>query len=76
MIKPISEERMELYWYGMRLRGYSMGAQPKGVYVRRDDPRRKYHDLIAYERELTADECRDYELDFIGKGTYSRIVAR
>lgn len=39
---------MKLYRYGMRLRGYSIGCQPSGVYRRFDS--RKYLDEITYER--------------------------
>lgn len=49
--------------YGMRLRGYSPGAQPKGVLRREDDPTGKYHDIIVYGRELSDDEIKDYELE-------------
>ena len=55
------------YSYGMRFRGYSPGAQPKGVYERKDDPSGKYHDIIVYTSELPASALFDYELDFIGK---------
>ena len=55
-------ERME-YRYGMRLRGFSPGAQPKEVLRREDDPTGKYHDIIVYDRQLSADEIADYELD-------------
>ena len=55
-----------LYWYGMRLRGYSPGAQPKGVVARRDDKKGKYHDILWYKHELSERECQDYELDYIG----------
>ena len=51
------------YRYGMRLRGYSPGAQPKGVLRREDDTTGRYHDIIVYERHLSADEIRDYELE-------------
>ena len=51
------------YRYGMRLRGYSPGAQPKGVLRREDDTTGRYHDIIVYERQLSADEIRDYELE-------------
>lgn len=51
------------YAYGMRSRGYSPSCQPKGVIERRDDPTGKYHDIIVYDRKLSADEVRDYELD-------------
>lgn len=49
--------------YGMRLRGFSPGCQPKGVISRHDDLTGKYHDLLVYDRELTEEELRDYELD-------------
>lgn len=55
-------ERME-YRYGMRLRGFSPGAQPKEVLRREDDPTGKYHDIIVYGRQLSADEIAEYELD-------------
>ena len=51
------------YRYGMRLRGYSPGAQPKGVLRREDDTTGRYHDVIVYDRQLSADEIRDYELE-------------
>ena len=53
------------YLYGMRLRGYSPGAQPSGVIGRRDDPSGKYYDIIAYGHPLSEKECEDYELDYI-----------
>lgn len=53
------------YLYGMRLRGYSIGAQPSGVIDRRDDPSGKYHDIIVYDHPLSEKECEDYELDYI-----------
>ena len=49
--------------YGMRLRGFSPGAQPGGVLRREDDPTGKYHDIIVYDRQLSADEIAEYELD-------------
>ena len=51
------------YKYGMRLRGYSPGAQPKGVLRREDDASGKYHDILVYDRQLSAAEIADYELD-------------
>ena len=51
------------YRYGMRLRGYSPGAQPKGVLRREDDTTGKYHDIIVYDRMLSAAEVASYELD-------------
>ena len=49
--------------YGMRLRGFSPGCQPKGVMRREDDPTGKYWGIIIYDRELTRKELVDYELD-------------
>ena len=51
------------YKYGMRLRGFSPGAQPKGVIRREEDRTGKYWDIIVYDRELTADEVEHYSLD-------------
>lgn len=53
--------------YGMRLRGFSIGCQPKeGLIRREDDPSRKYYDILIYNRFLTDQELKDYELDHIG----------
>jgi len=51
------------YHYGMRLRGFSPGAQPKEALRREDDPTGKYHDILVYGRQLSAAEIADYELD-------------
>lgn len=52
------------YRYGMRLRGFSPGCQPmRGLVERVDDPTGRYHDVLIYDRELTEQEVRDYELD-------------
>lgn len=48
--------------YGMRLRGYSIGAQPAGVVERADDPTGLYYDIITYNRELTPEELDMYNL--------------
>ena len=54
------------YYYGMRLRGYSLGCQPmNGLMNRLDDPKGRYHDILVYDRPLTDKELNDYELDFI-----------
>ena len=53
--------------YGMRLRGFSIGCQPREGLVRReDDPSGKYYDILIYNRILTDQELKDYELDHIG----------
>lgn len=53
------------YRYGMRLRGFSIGCQPKGV-IRREDSD-KYWDIIVYDRPLTEEEIRHYSLTPLGK---------
>lgn len=50
--------------YGMRLRGFSPGCQPKdGFLEREDDLSGRYYDILVYNRKLTDDELRDYELN-------------
>ena len=55
-----------VYVYGMRLRGFSPGAQPKeGLLRRLDDLSGRYHDKLAYDRKLSERECFNYDLDFL-----------
>lgn len=63
-------EKITEYYYGMRLRGASPGAQPKRGMRRICDKSQfedgaLYHDVIAYNRPLTDEECKQYDLDFI-----------
>lgn len=54
--------------YGMRLRGFSPGCQPvEGFIERLDDPKRRYHDILVYDRRLSGREVMDYELDYLGE---------
>ena len=47
--------------YGMRLRGFSIGCQPKEGFVdRQDDPTGEYHDILIYDRKLTDKELAEY----------------
>ena len=56
-----------VYKYGMRLRGYSIGAKPsKGFLEREDDPLGDYWDVIIYDRPLSEKERLDYDLDYLG----------
>lgn len=56
-----------MFKYGMRLRGFSIGCQPReGFIERQDDPTGRYWDILIYGRKLTADEVREYELDYLG----------
>lgn len=58
------------YRYGMRLRGFSIGCQPKdGLIKRGDDTSGNYYDILVYGRELSEQELEDYELDYLGKET-------
>ena len=53
-----------MYRYGMRLSGFSIGCQPMQGFVERlDDSTGKYWDILVYDRELTDQEVKDYELD-------------
>ena len=60
------------YYYGMRLRGFAPGCQPsKGLMGKSDYDiskwvKRKYHDIIVYDRQLDETELADYELDYLG----------
>jgi hypothetical protein len=58
---------MERYVYGMRLRGFSLGAQPMDGFIeRRDDCTGKFFDILVYDRPLTESEIYRYELSFLG----------
>lgn len=50
----------------MRLRGCSIGTQPDGFEIIENTIEDKYYDLLAYDRVLTDDELKEYELDYIG----------
>lgn len=58
---------MELYKYGMRLRGFAPMCQPMNGLYAWEDGDKKYYTYLYYSRELTDKEIRDYELDFIKK---------
>lgn len=52
------------YVYGMRARGFAPLCQPmNGLIERRDSNTTDYYDLIVYNRELTDEEIRDFQLD-------------
>ena len=62
-----SEQRI-LYTYGMRLRGYSPGCQPKeGLVIVSDDILDEYHTILYYDHNLPEEVCEIYELDYLGK---------
>lgn len=60
---------MKEYKYGMRLRGFSLGCQPMGGFLRReDDVSGRYHDIIFYDHLLEYGLLEAYELDYLGDG--------
>ena len=66
---------MTEYYYGMRLRGFSPGCQPKEGLIKCLDSKsarflkrldgRVYHDVLVYSRPLNPEEQDEYELDYI-----------
>ena len=66
-LKEYIKNHPKEYRYGMRLRGYSPGAQPRGAIRREDDATGRYHDIVVYDRKLSADEIRNYELYELNK---------
>ncbi len=58
-----TEEKTSIF-YGMRLRGYSIGCQPMTNLIRRhDDETGKYYDILEYSEKLTNKEIEIYSLD-------------
>lgn len=63
--------QQKIYVYGMKLRGFSLGAQPMKGLIRVLDKALKedldsdniYHDLIEYDRQLTKKEIEIYDLE-------------
>ena len=70
---------MAEYKYGMRLRGFAPGCQPmEGLVEAQEgrcmgDSRRRYHNILLYNRKLTDDEIRDYELDDLNEVQRSNL---
>ena len=65
------------YLYGMRLRGFSPGCQPRDGFVECITETsenhelwqkffERYYDLLIYDRELSETELKEYELDYLG----------
>ena len=65
------------YLYGMRLRGFSPGCQPKDGFVEcltettgniklRQNYFERYYALLIYDRKLSETELAEYELDYLG----------
>lgn len=63
------------YAYGMRLRGFSPGAQPMGTFLDRiDDSTGKYHDILIYSVPLKEETAMQYDLDYLGKAVTEWII--
>ena len=77
---------MANYFYGMRLRGFAPGCQPKeGLVERRDSDDDRYYDIAVYDRPLTDDETKHYSLsplyaaeyaDNLGENSFSYFETR
>ncbi len=58
-----------MYKYGMRLRGFAPGCQPReGLEMAYEPKDRRYYSILVYSRKLTEKEISDYELDPIPPG--------
>lgn len=56
------------YAYGMRMRGYSIGCQPKEGFLERvEDISDTFYDILIYSRKLSEKEVDEYELAYLGK---------
>ena len=71
---------MAEYKYGMRLRGFAPGCQPMDGFIRAEKGRcigdsrtRYYHNILFYDRKLTEDEIRGYELDDLNEVKRSKL---
>lgn len=52
--------------YGMRLRGFAPMCQPmEGLIRAEEDESGKYWNVLVYDRELSDEEIREYELEKI-----------
>lgn len=52
------------YFYGMRLRPYSIGCQPmKNLINAAEDPSDRYYNILEYSEPLSAEDIRHYSLD-------------
>ena len=55
------------YKYGMRLRGFSPGAQPLSGFTGVAEGYGRYHNILVYKRKLTEKEMKSYDLDYLGE---------
>lgn len=58
-----------MYKYGMKMRGFSIGCQPMRGLKDWQDTEGRYYSVLWYDRELTEQEVKDYELEKIEEVT-------
>ncbi len=56
-----------IYKYGMKLRECGPGCQPKGFIKCENLENADYYSFIWYDKQLSEDEMKQYDLDYIGK---------
>lgn len=61
---------IHVHKYGMRLRPYDIGCQPKGGFVCVGEggtaDGRRYHNFVYYIDKLDSETAADYDLDYLG----------
>lgn len=61
---------IQVYKYGMRLRPYGIGCQPKDGFVCVAEggtaDGRRYHNFLYYISKLDRETAANYELDYLG----------
>ena len=61
---------IHVHKYGMRLRPYDIGCQPKdgfvGVAEGGTADGRRYHNFVYYIDKLDSETAADYDLDYLG----------
>lgn len=57
-----------MFIYGMKLRGFRIGAQPDGVIEWNDTDKEKtgFYSIIKYEKKLTKEKVKKYDLVELG----------
>ena len=58
------------YIYGLRFRPFGIGTAPKGqneVIAGKKIGRKRYYDFVVYDKKLSDEEVKKYELEFMGE---------
>ena len=66
VVEPILPEK--LHQYGMRLKPFGVGAQPKGYFKSQtaDKCRTGYWSYVWYAEELSEEDMKKYGLEYLG----------